>query len=78
MRRIHHRTSISPDRVPWRRRIAEAGTGGASRRDGSGGLGARRGRGAAGAGVRLRCVRLGIVMHILSKSFGLLITRPAC
>ena len=27
MRRIHHRTSISPDRVPWRRRIAEAGTG---------------------------------------------------
>jgi len=28
--------------------------------------------------VRLRCVRLGIVMHILSNSFGLLIIRPAC
>ena len=27
MRRIHHRTSTSPDRVPWRRRIAAAGTG---------------------------------------------------
>ena len=27
MRRIHHRTSTSPDRVPGRRRIAAAGTG---------------------------------------------------
>jgi len=42
MRRIHHRTSTSPDRVPGRRRIAAAGTGAVLDAGEGGGRGGRR------------------------------------
>ena len=45
MRRIHHRTSTSPNRVPGRRRIAAAGTGAVLA------AGRMAAAGAAGAGV---------------------------